>query len=50
MCNINTWNDGGDLYRGGVEKQVSGKRDPEFGCRHAKFKNTGGIQEDISSY
>lgn len=47
MYNINTWNDGDDLYRGGVVKQVSGKSDPAFRCRHAKFKNTGGIQEDI---
>lgn len=26
MCNINTWDDGDDLYRGGREKQVSGKK------------------------
>jgi len=26
MCNINTGSDGDDLYREGVEKQVSGKK------------------------
>lgn len=26
VYNINTWNDGDDLYRGGIEKQVSGKK------------------------